>query len=164
VREAESTEATINAAREGYRGPPARGATLWFVVSDLPGLGPMYQTSLRAFKAMFVHCIAAATTPGASAPGAAARLAARLAGLTDYLTSYIYNTVSFVDCMGRCHSWKGVNSSLVVLIATADDFLAVILQCRLPNNSKESWWPSPNLVAPPLILSTAAVTGVPWAV
>lgn len=146
MREAESTETTINNAREGYRGPPARASSLWFVVSDLSGLGPMYQTSLAAFKAMFVHCITAAPGSGAGivtdagrlqagrrqsggageeagrrgtggvegdeggrlqsarkakggAAGVGARgvgggLEARLKGLRDYLTSYIYSTVS----------------------------------------------------------------------
>lgn len=103
MREAESTEATINAAREAYRAPPARASTLWFVVSDLAGLGPMYQTSLAAFKAMFVHCIATVptATPGsaaaASAAGAEGReavLQVRLEALRDYLTAHIYTTVS----------------------------------------------------------------------
>jgi dynein heavy chain len=104
VREAESTEAVINSAREGYRLPPARAACLWFVVCDLAGLSPMYQTSLAAFKAMFVHCIGAApkTAAGAAAAvgggggaadGGGGNLEARLAGLRDFLTAHIFSRV-----------------------------------------------------------------------
>lgn len=100
MREAEATEATINAAREGYRRPPGRAAALWFVVSDLPGLSPMYQTSLAAFKALFIACIGpggggggGGQPAGGGGAGGGAALEARLAALTEALTAHIYHTV-----------------------------------------------------------------------
>jgi hypothetical protein len=118
VREAEAHEATVAAAREAYRGPPARAAALWLVVSALPRLSPTYQTSLAAVKAMFARCVSAAATAsagassaaaagggraggggssngGGSALGGAARpgLDSRLAGLTASVTAHIHARV-----------------------------------------------------------------------
>jgi len=74
----------------------------------------MYQTSLAAFKSMFVHCIGAALAAAAVAAGggAAAALEARLGGLRDFLTAHIFNTV----CRGLFEEHKLIFS---VLIATA---------------------------------------------
>ena len=107
VREAEAAEAAVEAARGGYRGPPARAAALWFVVEALPGLCPMYRTGLAAFKDMFDRCAAAApppaptnTTTCAVADGSGggdagrAALAARLAALTAAVTSHVCRRIA----------------------------------------------------------------------
>lgn len=41
VKEAEETERSINAAREGYRPAATRGSILYFTVADLAGINPM---------------------------------------------------------------------------------------------------------------------------
>ncbi len=120
VREAEATEATINAAREAYRPPPARASALWFVVAELPGLGPMYHTSLTAFRAMFMHCARALAAPrpaagaaagaaggggGGGGGGGAEALQAQLAALSGLITRHVYTTVGVLPGRGgggRC--------------------------------------------------------------
>lgn len=106
MREGEATEATVNAAREGYRAPPSRAACFWFVVADLRRLSPMYEPSLVAFKAMYVHCIGAAAAAfasggtaggGGGGSGSEAILHARLTALRDWLTVHIHSTVGFVE-------------------------------------------------------------------
>ena len=57
VKEAEETEAKINAAREEWRPAPVRGSILYFVVADLALIDPMYQYSLSYFTMLFNYCI-----------------------------------------------------------------------------------------------------------
>lgn len=86
VVEAEETEAQINEAREEYRTPPIRGSILWFVIADLASLDPMYQYSLSYFFGLFTHCIEASAH--------SSNLQARLQGLMEFMTAYIYKSVS----------------------------------------------------------------------
>lgn len=50
LEEAEATEEKISIAREKYRTVAARGSCLYFVVSQLGEIDPMYQYSLKYFK------------------------------------------------------------------------------------------------------------------
>ena len=56
VKEAEETEAKINAAREEWRPAPIRGSILYFVIADLALIDPMYQYSLSYFTQLFNYC------------------------------------------------------------------------------------------------------------
>lgn len=53
VIEAEKTAKMINENRENYRGVARRGSVLYFVVSDLALMDPMYQYSLEYFTKLF---------------------------------------------------------------------------------------------------------------
>jgi len=57
VQEAERTEKEIDAARELYRPVALRAALLFFSISDLAMIDPMYQYSLAWFIALFVRAI-----------------------------------------------------------------------------------------------------------
>lgn len=51
--EAEETAKMINENRENYRVVARRGSVLYFVVSDLALIDPMYQYSLEYFSKLF---------------------------------------------------------------------------------------------------------------
>lgn len=51
--EAEETSKMINENRENYRVVARRGSVLYFVVSDLALIDPMYQYSLEYFSKLF---------------------------------------------------------------------------------------------------------------
>ncbi|VDK33899.1 unnamed protein product [Taenia asiatica] len=53
VEQAKVTEEAINAAREIYRPACERAAILYFIVSDLNKVNPIYQFSLKAFSCVF---------------------------------------------------------------------------------------------------------------
>uniref|UniRef100_I3MYF0 Dynein axonemal heavy chain 6 n=1 Tax=Ictidomys tridecemlineatus TaxID=43179 RepID=I3MYF0_ICTTR len=53
LKEAESTELMINAAREKYRPVATRGSVMYFVIASLSEIDPMYQYSLKYFKQLF---------------------------------------------------------------------------------------------------------------
>ncbi|CAM5115591.1 unnamed protein product [Eretmochelys imbricata] len=53
LKEAESTEEKINAAREKYRPVATRGSVMYFVIASLSEIDPMYQFSLKYFKQLF---------------------------------------------------------------------------------------------------------------
>ncbi|KAG9461962.1 hypothetical protein GDO78_015256 [Eleutherodactylus coqui] len=48
--EAEATEQKINTAREKYRTVATQGSVIYFVISSLSEIDPMYQFSLKYFK------------------------------------------------------------------------------------------------------------------
>ncbi|XP_032239531.2 dynein axonemal heavy chain 6 isoform X3 [Nematostella vectensis] len=54
---AEHTEESINASREKYLPVAARGAILYFVLTDLSSLDVMYQFSLPWFTNLFANCV-----------------------------------------------------------------------------------------------------------
>ena len=58
VAEAEATEKQIDATRELYRPVAARASLLFFCISDLATIDPMYQYSLSWFSALFVRAMA----------------------------------------------------------------------------------------------------------
>ncbi|XP_058439380.1 dynein axonemal heavy chain 6 isoform X4 [Marmota monax] len=53
LKEAESTELMINAAREKYRPVATQGSVMYFVIASLSEIDPMYQYSLKYFKQLF---------------------------------------------------------------------------------------------------------------
>ncbi|XP_053322781.1 dynein axonemal heavy chain 11 [Spea bombifrons] len=57
VVEAKETEIKINEAREHYRPAAARAALLYFVMSDLRKINPIYHFSLKAFNMVFHKAI-----------------------------------------------------------------------------------------------------------
>ncbi|XP_056375680.1 dynein axonemal heavy chain 11 isoform X6 [Hyla sarda] len=57
VVEAKENEIKINEAREHYRPAAARASLLYFVMSDLGKINPIYQFSLKAFNAVFHKAI-----------------------------------------------------------------------------------------------------------
>ena len=57
VAEAEATEAEIDATRELYRPVASRTSLLFFAISELAGVDPMYQYSLAWFAALFIKGI-----------------------------------------------------------------------------------------------------------
>ena len=54
---AEETEIQIDAARQGYRPISIRAALLYFILSDLAGVDPMYQFSLPSYVTLFLQSI-----------------------------------------------------------------------------------------------------------
>ncbi|CAG9466771.1 unnamed protein product [Pedinophyceae sp. YPF-701] len=57
VAEAEKTEKEIDEAREQYRAVAVRSSLLFFCISDLAAVDPMYQYSLTWFIALFVRAV-----------------------------------------------------------------------------------------------------------
>ena len=57
VEEAIQTEKEINQTRESYRTVATRGSLIYFVISDLGRLDPMYQYSLSYFSSLFEYCL-----------------------------------------------------------------------------------------------------------
>jgi dynein heavy chain len=57
VAEAEVTEAEINDTRAKYMCVATRGAIIYFVISDLALIDPMYQYSLEYFAKLFNRCV-----------------------------------------------------------------------------------------------------------
>lgn len=53
LEEAEATELMINTAREKYRPVATRGSVMYFVISSLSEIDPMYQFSLKYFKQVY---------------------------------------------------------------------------------------------------------------
>ncbi|NXB98994.1 DYH17 protein, partial [Orthonyx spaldingii] len=57
VKEAKVTEVQINVARENYRPAAERASLLYFILSDLSKINPIYQFSLKAFNGVFEKAI-----------------------------------------------------------------------------------------------------------
>ena len=53
LQEAEKTTKEIEVLRDGYRPAARRGAVLFFVLSDLAAINPMYQYSLNSYLEVF---------------------------------------------------------------------------------------------------------------
>ena len=85
VKEAEETEAQIDSTREEYRPVAFRASVLYFAISDLSTVDPMYQYSLPWYTALFVNSIRN-SEPAEST-------AARITNLNDFFTYTIYTNV-----------------------------------------------------------------------
>uniref|UniRef100_A0A663M623 Dynein axonemal heavy chain 11 n=1 Tax=Athene cunicularia TaxID=194338 RepID=A0A663M623_ATHCN len=83
VREAKATEIQINVARENYRPAAERASLLYFILSDLNTINPMYQFSLKAFHGVFEKAIQR-TAPSDDAKQ-------RVMNLTDEITYSVYS-------------------------------------------------------------------------
>ncbi|XP_021708238.1 dynein heavy chain 6, axonemal [Aedes aegypti] len=84
--ETEKTEMAIAATRENYRILASRGAVLYFVVSSLADIDPMYQFSLRYFSHVYCSVIAK--------PHEKMELPERLTSLLDDITYTIFSNIS----------------------------------------------------------------------
>ncbi|EDO42194.1 predicted protein [Nematostella vectensis] len=82
---AEHTEESINASREKYLPVAARGAILYFVLTDLSSLDVMYQFSLPWFTNLFANCVESSKDVS---------LSEYLTALVDLITENVYRVVS----------------------------------------------------------------------
>uniref|UniRef100_A0A674HTA8 Dynein axonemal heavy chain 17 n=1 Tax=Taeniopygia guttata TaxID=59729 RepID=A0A674HTA8_TAEGU len=82
VKEAKVTEVQINVARENYRPAAERASLLYFILSDLCKINPIYQFSLKAFNGVFEKAIQRAV------PSDDTRQ--RVINLTDQITYSVY--------------------------------------------------------------------------
>lgn len=85
VRDAEVTEREIDTTREKYRPVAFRASILYFCITDLSGVDPMYQYSLPWFTNLFVGAIRS-STPSPDIP-------TRIGNLNDAFTSSVYRNV-----------------------------------------------------------------------
>lgn len=83
-----STAQDLEKIREGYRPAAKRGAILFFVLSGLASVNPMYQYSLNAYKELFQASLVQSAHDS--------QLAARLANIMNTLTKKVYEWT----CMG----------------------------------------------------------------
>ncbi|NWU53608.1 DYH17 protein, partial [Dromas ardeola] len=82
VKEAKTTEVQINVARENYRPAAERASLLYFILSDLNKINPIYQFSLKAFNGVFEKAIQR-TAPSDD-------IKQRVINLTDEITYSVY--------------------------------------------------------------------------
>ncbi|KAF1507297.1 Dynein heavy chain 17, axonemal, partial [Eudyptula minor] len=82
VKEAKVTEVQINVARENYRPVAERASLLYFILSDLNKINPIYQFSLKAFNGVFEKAIQR-TAPDDD-------IKQRVINLTDEITYSVY--------------------------------------------------------------------------
>ncbi|NXD84162.1 DYH17 protein, partial [Halcyon senegalensis] len=82
VKEAKVTEVQINVARENYRPAAERASLLYFILSDLNKINPIYQFSLKAFNRVFEKAIQS-TVPDDD-------IRQRVTNLTDEITYSVY--------------------------------------------------------------------------
>jgi dynein heavy chain len=85
VAEAEATAIDINATSERYASVAFRGAVLFFCISGLNTVDPMYEYSLAWYNNLFVNSIRNATPDE--------DLAARCTNLNEYCTYSLYTNV-----------------------------------------------------------------------
>uniref|UniRef100_A0A8C5QHE5 Dynein axonemal heavy chain 11 n=1 Tax=Leptobrachium leishanense TaxID=445787 RepID=A0A8C5QHE5_9ANUR len=86
VAESKENEIKINEAREHYRPAASRAALLYFIMSDLRKINPIYQFSLKAFNAVFHKAIERAEQ--------SEDVTERVASLTECIT---YSTFVYVS-------------------------------------------------------------------
>uniref|UniRef100_A0A8C9NDF6 Dynein axonemal heavy chain 17 n=1 Tax=Serinus canaria TaxID=9135 RepID=A0A8C9NDF6_SERCA len=82
VKEAKVTEVQINVARENYRPAAERASLLYFILSDLCKINPIYQFSLKAFNGVFEKAIQRAVPSDDTRE--------RVINLTDQITFSVY--------------------------------------------------------------------------
>ncbi|KAH8057234.1 dynein light chain binding protein [Aureococcus anophagefferens] len=104
---AEVTKQEINEAREAYRTVATRGSIIYFVISDLGTIDPMYQYSLQYYQVIFNKCLQDAE--------ASKDQEKRLGILIEYSTVVIYGNI----CRGLFEKDKAVNN--FVRYAFGDD-------------------------------------------
>lgn len=99
--EAEEVEKSINETRNKYTSVSVRGSILYFVISDLGGIDPMYQNSLRYVKKLFNDAIV--NTPTCE------ELPQRIQDLQDSITKMLYVSI----CRGLFEAHKLIYSFLI---------------------------------------------------
>lgn len=85
VQEAEKTEKMIDESRNMYRPVAYRGSILYFCISNLSTIDPMYQYSLQWFRNLFIQAIRLAE--------ASDDIETRLNNLNDFFTYYVYKNI-----------------------------------------------------------------------
>ncbi|KRX08296.1 P-loop containing nucleoside triphosphate hydrolase [Pseudocohnilembus persalinus] len=101
LEETEIIEKQINESRDLYVSISVRGTILYFVISDLAGIDPMYQFSLQYFKKLFNNAMQ--TTKECNV------LEERLTLLKDNITRVIFTDI----CRGLFESHKRLFSFLI---------------------------------------------------
>ncbi|XP_075164298.1 dynein heavy chain 3, axonemal [Haematobia irritans] len=135
-----ATEAEIDEARQRYIPVAKHSAILFFCISELANIDPMYQYSLGWFLNLFVNTIQKAPK--------SEELTERLEHLNNYFTKSIYQNVcrslfekdklviSLVMCLGILVSRGKINKSHLLFFLTG----GVGLQ-SIPPNPASSWLP-----------------------
>ncbi|XP_059216601.1 dynein axonemal heavy chain 3 isoform X2 [Stomoxys calcitrans] len=135
-----ATEAEIDEARQRYIPVAKHSAILFFCISELANIEPMYQYSLGWFLNLFVNAILKAPK--------SAELVERLEHLNNYFTKSIYQNVcrslfekdklviSLVMCLGIMVARGKINKSHLLFFLTG----GVGLQ-SIPPNPASSWLP-----------------------
>ncbi|XP_037940546.1 dynein heavy chain 3, axonemal-like [Teleopsis dalmanni] len=135
-----TTEAEIDAARQQYIPVAKHSAILFFCISEMANIDPMYQYSLGWFLNLFLTAIAKAAKSNV--------LSERLNNLNNYFTKSIYQNVcrslfekhklviSLVMCLGIMVSVERVNKAHLLFFLTGGVGLG-----SLPPNPASSWLP-----------------------
>mmetsp|Transcript_39172 Transcript_39172/g.65698 ORF Transcript_39172/g.65698 Transcript_39172/m.65698 type:complete len:1242 (-) Transcript_39172:75-3800(-) len=95
------TNEKIDTIREVYRPVATRGSLLYFVISDMGNVDPMYQYSLDYFSNLFMKCLD-------NAPKSK-KVQQRVENLLSYLTMFVYNNI----CRGLFEVHKLMYSFLI---------------------------------------------------
>lgn len=85
VEEAEITEKQIDESRNLYRPVAYRGSILYFCISDLGNIDPMYQYSLQWFRNLFIQAIRLAPPSD--------DIDTRIESLNTFFTYYVYTNI-----------------------------------------------------------------------
>jgi dynein heavy chain len=101
VKESEETNISINEAREVYRRAATRGSIVYFIISDMANIDPMYQYSLDYYQSLFTKCIIESEKHD--------DVETRLENLINYATYTIYCNI----CRGLFERHKLLFSSLI---------------------------------------------------
>ncbi|KAK3247674.1 hypothetical protein CYMTET_42830 [Cymbomonas tetramitiformis] len=109
VEEAEATEKTIDETREVYRPVATRASVLFFCISDLATVDPMYQYSLAWFITLFLRCIEEAEKSD--------DVLQRLSILNEYFTYSLYLNI----CRSLFEAHKLMLSLLLVTAILKND-------------------------------------------
>jgi len=88
VEEAKVTEAELDAERESYRPVAFRGSLLFFTISDLRLIDPMYEYSLQMFTGLFRNAIL-----NSSHPDDPSDIQARIDILNEFFTFSLYQNI-----------------------------------------------------------------------
>jgi dynein heavy chain len=142
---AEETEQQIDLARQGYRPISVRAALLYFILSDLAAVDPMYQFSLPSYVALFLTSIERSRDKTGVKP----ELSIRLREMIDYHTLAVYKTT----CLGLFERHKILLSfQMCTKIMLKDkkipavEFAALLSGAKVLDRSDQRNNPSPDWI------------------